>query len=149
MNPGGMAIALGLILATAQADIPVFDAPDTVVVEARRQWMPRPQVSLLYESLRPSLRSPGLLKVPSPASFPTHLPTIELTRLGRIAYGADAGAYGGLSAGVLGSWLGLWEERKAWYLMGAGAAVGAILGGVSTGKNSRVQIRATASPPAP
>jgi hypothetical protein len=147
--PGGMAIVLGVLLAAGQLDIPVFDVPDTVVVEARRQWMPRPQVSLLYESLRPSLRTPGLLKVPNSASFPTSPPTIELTRLGRIAYGADAAGFAGLSVGALGSWCGLWEERKAWYLMGAGAALGAIWGGVSTGKNSRVQIRATASPPAP
>ncbi len=74
---------------------------------------------------------------------------IELTRFGRIVYGADAGAFRGLSVGHSGSWCGLWEERNAWYLMGAGAALGAIWGGVSTGKNSRVQIRATASPPEP
>ena len=147
--PGGMAIALGVLLAAAQPDIPVFEVPDTVVVEARRQWVPRPQVSLLYESLRPSLRTPGLLKVPNPASFPTRPPMMELTRFGSILYGADTGAFRGLAAGTLGSWCGLWEERKAWYLMGAGAALGAIWGGVSTGKNSRVQIRATASPPAP
>ena len=149
MNPGGLAIVFGVLLAAPQLDIPVFDAPDTVVVEARRQWMPRPQVSLLYESLRPSLGTRGLLKVPSPASVPTRPPMIELTRFGRILYGADAGAYRGLSVGALGSWWGLWEERKAWYMMGAGAALGAIWGGVSTGENSRVQIRANASPPAP
>lgn len=149
MRPGGSAIVLGVVLAAVQFDLPVFDTPDTVVIEARREGMPRPQVKLLYDSIRPGMQVPGPWRVPSPASFPSRPPCVELSGLGRIAYAADAGAYAGLSVGTLGSWFGLWDERKAWYLMGAGAALGAIWSGASGTGNSRVQIRATASPTEP
>ncbi len=130
----------------ARRDLPNLALPDTVRIEARRSWRPRPQVSLLYESLRPSLGQPGLLKVPHPAGFPSRLPAPELSRLGRIACSADKGAYAGLSLGVLGNWAGLWEEREAWHLMGVGAALGAILGATTGSENSRVRIGASVSP---
>jgi hypothetical protein len=42
--------------------------------------------------------------------------------------GAGAGMTMGVAAGAFGMMTGAWDERKAWYIAGAAAAVGAILG---------------------
>jgi hypothetical protein len=64
---------------------------------------------------------------------------VELSPLGRIAYGADKGAYLGLFAGYLGTLAGAWDDETALKIMAAGAALGGIYAG--TLGPSRVQVR--------
>jgi hypothetical protein len=66
----------------------------------------------------------------------------EMTRLECALTGLDSGLTLGLFAGALGMTAGLWEERTAWYVVGAAAALGA-LRGVSKADDPafRVQLR--------
>lgn len=64
----------------------------------------------------------------------------HLTPLERVVYGADKGAFASLAVGTVGSWVGLWDEETAWYMMGAGAAIGAVLGGTIGSEHVHVGI---------
>ncbi len=109
--------------------IPGFDVPDTVEVEAHRAPWGRYRFSLLYDEVHPA---PGRFagSRPSPARplLPAR-PVLQPNTFQRMVFGADQGANAALMVGGLGNWFGWWDEKTAYSLMGAGAAVGAILGG--------------------
>lgn len=63
------------------------------------------------------------------------------TRFQSGVLGADQGAFAGVALGFLGMEAGLWEERTAWYLMGAGAALGAIWGSTVGSENATIRVR--------
>jgi hypothetical protein len=68
---------------------------------------------------------------------------VKLSRFDCALQSADMAATLGLFLGAVGTTSGAWDEDSAWYLMGAAAAVGAILG-ASVGANdpkSRVRLR--------
>ena len=46
--------------------------------------------------------------------------------------GMGAGMTVGMAAGAFGMMTGAWDERQAWYITGAAAAAGAILGTVKS-----------------
>ena len=123
--------------------VPIFELPDTIMVEARRYGYGTRQVELLYDTLRPSLADS--LRLPA-SPFALRPRTMELSRFGCAMYGADLGAATALNLGGLGSLLGWWSEETAFYMMGAGAALGAIWGGTLGNENSKFRIRIDARP---
>ena len=52
----------------------------------------------------------------------------ELSKTQCALFGADTGMTLGLMAGALGMTVGLWDERTAWSIAGAAAALGAVRG---------------------
>jgi len=69
---------------------------------------------------------PGLeVSLASPSWLLSEPRTVQLSPFASTLYSADRGAYMGLAVGYLGNLLGLWPETTVWYLMGAGAAMGA------------------------
>jgi len=68
---------------------------------------------------------------------------IELSRLDYVLQGAGAGANAAMFIGAMANSAGLWDERTSWYLVGAAAGLGAVLGGtvgVPEDSGSRVRI---------
>ncbi len=122
-------------------EIPVFDVPDTVQVEARRSpWSGR-HPEFVYDYLNPAGAErfawrPAFTRDPVPRPR-----VIRLSRFSCVARGADRGAFGGLSVGTVGNWLGLWDEKTAWAIMGAGAAAGAIWGGTAGAADDGFRLR--------
>jgi hypothetical protein len=66
---------------------------------------------------------------------------VDLSRFACTMYGADRGAYLALGLGYLGSLSGVWDDRTALVLMGAGAALGAIWGGTAGADDPAFRIR--------
>jgi hypothetical protein len=65
----------------------------------------------------------------------------ELSRMDCIVQGADMGLTAGLFMGALGSTTGILDSENAWYVVGAMAAMGALLGGTSWAKDPKWRIR--------
>ena len=65
----------------------------------------------------------------------------ELSRFDCIVQGVDMGLTMGMFVGALGSTAGIWDDENAWYIVGAMAAMGALLGGTSWEKNPNWRIR--------
>jgi hypothetical protein len=61
--------------------------------------------------------------------FPRGLQAYELSRADCALKGFGAGASLGLWLGALATTTGAWDDRTSWYLAGASAAAGALLGG--------------------
>lgn len=74
---------------------------------------------------------------------------VEPTKFSRLVLGADLGA--GMVSSVAGAGLvtGLWGEKTAGYLMGAGAVLGALWGGTIGSDNSALRIRVGGDPQTP
>jgi hypothetical protein len=91
-----------------------------------------PLAQRLDEQMRPD--EVFLLATPRPS-------TTEPTRFSRLVLGADLGA--GMVSSVAGAGLvtGLWGEKTAGYLMGAGAVLGALWGETIGSDNSALRIR--------
>jgi hypothetical protein len=81
------------------------------------------------------------LVYPTPGRHHLGPRTVELSPLGRVAYGADKGAYLGLFAGYLGTLAGAWDEATALRMMAAGAALGAIYAGTLGPSHVHIQVR--------
>jgi hypothetical protein len=73
--------------------------------------------------------------------------TYELSHYECVLGGADMGMTFGLIAGAAGMSTGAWDERTAWYVAGAAAALGAIFGSkvLSNDPQFRVRLRWEAS----
>lgn len=104
-----------------------FTLADTIEIVARR-WTPI--------ALVPDLPRPWLGATPESKYQPalllrtmTRPRTYERTRFARVILGADRLAGSAAALGGLGLVGGLWGERTAGYLMGAGAVLGALWGG--------------------
>lgn len=112
---------------------PVFTAPDTVLIEAGPDPGATGRLSLLLRPGRQAPDSTGLLvpRLPGLDREPIHL-----SPFARTVYAADRGANAGLLVGGVGKMLGLWDENTACALMGAGAALGAILHGAEAAAGS-------------
>lgn len=113
---------------------PVFTAPDTVLIEAGPDPGTAARLSLLLRPGRTAASdSTGLLgpRLPGLGREPLHL-----SPFARTVYAADRGANAGLLVGGVGNLLGLWDEDTACALMGAGAALGAILHGAEAAAGS-------------
>ncbi len=54
---------------------------------------------------------------------------IELSRLDYALHGAGAAANTAMFIGAMANSAGLWDERTSWYIVGAAATLGAVLGG--------------------
>jgi hypothetical protein len=65
----------------------------------------------------------------------------ELSRMDCMVQGADMGLTMGMCLGAFGSMAGLWEDKNAWYIAGAMAALGALMGGTSWANNPRLRVR--------
>jgi len=77
-------------------------------------------------SWSPSRPTLGLdLTLASPAWLMPAPQAVQLSPFASTLHRADQGAYMGLALGYLGNLVGLWPEKTVWYLMGAGAALGA------------------------
>lgn len=124
-------VLLALLLAAAPAARAGEDADSLRVNAAPTMWT-TPRYNPVDHLLRVDFAARGS-RGASPSLFGPAMPvrTEPLTLLEKTLYGADKGAYTGLALGTLGSWLGLWEEETAWALMGAGAAMGSVFGGLS------------------
>jgi hypothetical protein len=90
-----------------------------------------------WDPSRPTL---GLdLTLSSPSWLMPAPQTVQLSPFASTLHGADRGAYMGLAIGYLGNLAGLWPEKTAWYLMGAGAALGAGWGAAAGPVSIQVQ----------
>ncbi|MBI4720661.1 MAG: hypothetical protein HY770_05485 [Chitinivibrionia bacterium] len=69
------------------------------------------------------------------------LERIELSYMDCVVQGADIGLSMGMLIGALGSTAGVWNDTNAWYIAGAMAAMGAILGGSSWTRDPKWRIR--------
>jgi hypothetical protein len=63
-----------------------------------------------------------------------------------VAFGADRGAGTAASLAGLGLVTGLWQEKTAGWLIGAGAVLGAIWGGIAGAEDPGLRIRVQAGP---
>lgn len=102
---------------------------------------PRPEF-LYPRRLRPRLE----LRLDGPRELPdvNHLlwqPRRQpANRFQRTLLAADKAGYSALAVGYLGTLVGLWEDETALYMMGAGAALGAVLGNLSDGKGVDIMV---------
>lgn len=116
---------------------------DTLVVSVSSSLGPG---STLFLLRRPALTPDRMLLsfiAPAPTRVPlTPRPVLfEASRYQTTILGADKGAYMGLAAGFLGEWLGVWDERTALAIMGAGAAAGGLWGGTAGYHDPGLRIR--------
>jgi hypothetical protein len=109
-----------------------FAPPKDPLAALRTCTVHDPLAQRLGEQVRPAAVS--LLAAPRPS-------TAEPTRFSRLVLGADLGA--GMASSVAGAGLvtGLWGEKTAGYLMGAGAVLGALWGETIGSDNSALRIR--------
>jgi hypothetical protein len=115
---------------------------DTLRVTARlAPWNRRPVGLLALPPQGPGSETGPLAapRLPGP-----RLHTVRLSRFATTAYGADRGANAGLFLGGIGNLIGAWDEKTAFYLMGAGAALGAIWGGTAGADDPAFNVRVTA-----
>ena len=112
---------------------------DTIWVVARAAPWDGCRFTLL--SLRPASRGFDSEPLLSPYLSGPRLQTVRLSRFACTAYGADRGANAGLFLGGLGNLTGLWDEKTAFYLMGAGAALGALWGGSAGAEDPAFRVR--------
>lgn len=98
--------------------------PDTLGAAERR--------ALLYSRTGTEPAAEGM--TPSLQFFHPRIPLgetrgpVELNTFQRTVVAADRGAYAGMFLGTLGTVMGWWDEDTAFYLMGAGAALGLVQG---------------------
>ncbi len=119
---------------------PRFAAGDTVEIVARRfrplspQWtLPLPSHWTSPASAPPLHRSYAYRTATRPRLY-------ERPRAIRALYGADRVAGTAAAVGGLGMVGGLWGEKTAGYLMGAGAVLGALWGGTLGADNPGLRI---------
>jgi hypothetical protein len=87
----------------------------------------------------------GVLSLTYP-TFPTSFrhsmwKEVEVNRFEAGLMGADRGAFAGAALGFLGTQTGVMSDRTSWLLMGAGAALGALWGGLQPAEERRFHIR--------
>jgi hypothetical protein len=114
---------------------------DTVEIVAKRE-RPAPAPSLLAPP--PPLLSYNFYRerVPVPVGVLLRPHTYERTRFACAVQGADLGACLATNVSSLGLVTGLWGEKTAAYMMGAGAVLGAIWGGTTTANRTGISIGA-------
>ncbi len=123
------------------ANVPIFELPDTIMVEARRYGYGPRQVELLYDYFRDDLSD---TLAPRASVYALRPRTRRLSRLEEIAFTADRAANTALFLGGVGHLIGLWDEKTALTMMGAGAALGTIWATTVGGKDSGVRIEVDA-----
>lgn len=139
-----------------------FAVGDTVEIVARRVpllgcgglcYAPAkdPLAALRTSTVHPSFAA-GLDGRKSPPAVPLlAMPppsTVESSRFSRLVLGADLGAGTVSSLAGLGLVTGVWGEKTAGYLMGAGAILGALWGGTIGADNSALRVRVGLDDPA-
>lgn len=99
-------------------------APDSLGAAERRALLfSRPGSEPASEGMTPSLEFFHPRPLLGDARGPVQLNTFQ-----RTVVAADRGAYAGMFLGTLGSVMGWWDDETAFYLMGAGAALGLVQG---------------------
>ena len=98
----------------------------------RTSTVHHPMAASLDSQERPA--AVPLLAIPPPS-------TVEPSRFSRLVLGADLGAGTVSSVAGLGLVTGLWGQKMAGYLMGAGAILGALWGGTIGADNPALHIR--------
>lgn len=115
----------------ASAAIPVTTpagVPDSVRSTESRFPLTMHPAPLLRGGMRPLQLSPPSLSLRYSFLSQQEARDIQPTRFDTGVLGADRGAYAGMMLGFVGTQSGLWGQRTSWYLMGAGAALGALWG---------------------
>jgi len=132
-RPGIFGREIGIGLPTRS-----FESADTIEIVALRAGPRIPRLGLASPAngtLPPSGFHRGV------AFFAmTHVRTMERPRLARAILGAGTGAGAAGSLNGIGLVSGLWKDRTARYLMGAGTILGAIWGGTLGSDNSMIRI---------
>ncbi len=145
--------ASGLGLHTSAKVLP--GAPQIREIPGRAAWQPsvvRLDSSLVFTPLDEGNLLSRRLEQNTARSLSAHLAVsasrfygierYEMSKVQCALTGADAGLTLGLIAGALGMTAGLWDERTAWYLGGAAAALGTLWGAsMADEPKFRVRIR--------
>ena len=141
-------VPLGKATTEIRSDSSRFVLGDTIEIVARRELLPcaRSDLSRYSFLAHPDLRARHRI----PVSLLLQTRTIELSRFSCAIHGADLGATTASAFGGLGLVSGVWGGKTTGYLMGAGAILGAILGGTAGADNSgfRMRVGVDASDPA-
>jgi hypothetical protein len=125
-----------------------FAAGDTVEIVAHRYTPLSPRWSLPSPSYLTYRTAPTRQYCRAVAFTALTRPrTYERPRLIRAIYGADQVAGTAAALGGLGLVGGLWREKTAGYLMGAGAVLGALWGGTLGADNPGLRIGIDPGPP--
>lgn len=115
---------------------------DTIEIVARR-----PGLSLQPPARSAFLPYPALLAPrPVPVEVLLRPNTIRISRFACALYGADRGAGTAAALSGLGLVTGALDGKKAGYLMGAGAILGALWGGTAGAEDPRFRFRIEAAP---
>ena len=144
---------LSCVADTATAEPPLADSRPALRLRLHTRpyhFGPQTRLGLLSTPERERLRCEfdGLRATPSfdlqAVSWAERFGGLRRTELSRTecAYkGVGAGATMGLWLGTLGTAADLWDEQTSWYMAGAFAAAGAILGGTVGAENPTWNVR--------